>query len=170
MYYLSDVVNGQEIFKMMLSPTRTYAPVIRQVLSSVARSDLHGAIHNTGGGQTKVLNFLPSVGIHVIKNDMFGTPEIFKLVHNRHRAKVCDIKKSNTEKWYEMYKTFNMGHRIELYLSSVASAVEVINIASTFNIEAKIVGRVESCLDKVDRKSRVSIHCPNTGDVYQYFI
>lgn len=114
--------------KLVLSPTRTYAPVIKQILAEM-RKDIHGMIHCSGGAQTKVMHFVS--GKHVIKDNLFPIPPLFKLIQEQ----------SGTE-WSEMYKVFNMGHRMELYVSP-ADAARVIEISEAFGIEARIVGRVE---------------------------
>ncbi|MEE2953958.1 MAG: AIR synthase related protein [Bacteroidota bacterium] len=117
------------IGKLILSPTRTYSPILKKVLEK-HRSNIDGIIHCTGGGQTKVLHF--SNNIHVIKDQLFDVPPLFSLIQSE----------SNTD-WKEMYKVFNMGHRMEIYLPE-SIAVDVINISKSFNVEAKIIGRVES--------------------------
>jgi phosphoribosylformylglycinamidine cyclo-ligase len=114
--------------RLVLSPTRTYAPVIREVLRQM-RQEIHGMIHCTGGGQTKVLHFIDA--LHVIKDDLFPVPPVFRY-----------IRESSGTPWREMYQVFNMGHRMELYLSP-ARAQEVIDIAASYRIEAKVIGRVE---------------------------
>ena len=119
--------------KLVLSPTRTYAPIIVEILKTL-RSQIHGMIHCSGGAQTKVLHFID--GLHVVKDNLFETPPLFRLIQ----------KQSNTE-WKEMYKVFNMGHRMELYIEE-SYAQEVINISKRFNVDAQIVGRVE----KADQK------------------
>nr|WP_321450568.1 AIR synthase related protein [uncultured Carboxylicivirga sp.] len=130
-YKLTDSVKGVDIDagKLVLSPTRTYAPVIKKVLDKM-RSDIHGMVHCSGGAQTKVLHFVDNV--HVIKDNLFDVPPLFKIIHEE----------SGTD-WKEMYKVFNMGHRFELYLSP-EKADQVIEIAKSFNIDAQVVGRVEA--------------------------
>lgn len=115
--------------QLVLSPTRTYAPVIISVLQKL-RSQIHGMVHCSGGGQTKVLHFIDQ--LHVVKNNLFPTPALFRMIQEQ----------SGTP-WQEMYRVFNMGHRFEVYLPESAAA-EVINIAATFGIEAKIVGHCEA--------------------------
>lgn len=132
---LLDVVSGSPINagKMVLSPTRTYAPVIKRVLDEM-RKDIHGMVHCSGGAQTKVLHFVDNVKI--TKNNMFAVPPLFKTIQEQ----------SGTD-WKEMYKVFNMGHRFELYLpENLASSV--IQISKEFGIDAQIVGFVE----KSDKK------------------
>ncbi|MDG1912969.1 MAG: AIR synthase-related protein [Crocinitomix sp.] len=128
---LTDAIEGSPINagKLVLSPTRTYAPVIKSILDK-HRGDIHGMVHCSGGAQTKVLHFVKDV--HVIKDNMFDAPPLFKLIHQE----------SGTD-WKEMYKVFNMGHRMEIYLSS-EKANEIIQISESFGIEAKIIGRVEN--------------------------
>nr|WP_321407985.1 AIR synthase related protein [uncultured Carboxylicivirga sp.] len=130
-YKLTDTVKGAEVDagKLVLSPTRTYAPVIKKVLDKM-RSDIHGMVHCSGGAQTKVLHFVDDV--HVIKDNLFDVPPLFKIIHEE----------SGTD-WKEMYKVFNMGHRFEIYLSP-EKADQVIEIARSFNIDAQVVGRVEA--------------------------
>jgi phosphoribosylformylglycinamidine cyclo-ligase len=132
--------------KLVLSPTRTYAPIIVEILKSL-RSQIHGMIHCSGGAQTKVLHFID--GLHIIKDNLFETPPLFRLIQ----------KESGTE-WKEMYKVFNMGHRMELYLNE-SYAREVIDISKHFNVDAQIIGRVE----KADKK-QVSIKSVNGHFVY----
>ena len=127
---LTEAIEGLGIDagKLVLSPTRTYAPVIKKILDNF-RSDIHGLIHCSGGAQTKVLHFVDNV--HVVKDSMFDVPPLFKLIQEQ----------SETE-WKEMYKVFNMGHRMEVYLKPEL-AEEIIAISQSFNIDAKIIGRVE---------------------------
>ena len=127
---LTDSVENSPIDagKLVLSPTRTYAPVIKQILDK-HRADIHGMVHCSGGAQTKVLHFVENV--HIIKNNLFPIPPLFKLIQEE----------SGTE-WKEMYKVFNMGHRMEIYVSPEI-ANSIIEISKSFNIDAQIVGRVE---------------------------
>lgn len=118
-----------EAGKLVLSPTRTYAPIIKKLIT-VLSANIHGIVHCSGGAQTKVLHFL-NEGLHVIKDNLFEVPPLFKTIHEQ----------SHTD-YKEMYKVFNMGHRMEIYLSA-EHAQEVINISKSFNVDAKIVGRVE---------------------------
>ncbi len=129
---LTDQISGLNIDagKLVLSPTRTYAPVIKQVLDKL-RPHIHGMVHCSGGAQTKVLHFVDNV--HVIKDNLFPTPPLFKLIHEQ----------SGTD-WEEMYTVFNMGHRMEIYVSP-EYAQQIIDISQSFNIDAQIVGRVEEC-------------------------
>jgi phosphoribosylformylglycinamidine cyclo-ligase len=128
---LTDTVEGSPIDagKLVLSPTRTYAPVIKQILDK-HRSDIHGMVHCSGGAQTKVLHFVDNV--HIIKDNLFPIPPLFRLIQEE----------SGTD-WKEMYKVFNMGHRMEVYVSP-EHAQSIIEISKSFNIDAQIVGRVEA--------------------------
>ena len=114
--------------KLVLSPTRTYAPVIKAILDRM-RSHIDGMVHCSGGAQTKVLNFVGDV--HVIKDAMFDVPPLFKLIQQQ----------SGTD-WKEMYKVFNMGHRMEIYVKP-QYADEVIAISKSFGVDAKVIGRIE---------------------------
>lgn len=116
--------------KLVLSPTRTYAPVIAKVLSEV-KSGIYGMVHCSGGAQTKVLHFIND-GLHVVKDNMFELPPLFKLIHQQ----------SHTD-YKEMYKVFNMGHRMELYVDAEV-AEQIIAISKSFNIDAQVIGRVEA--------------------------
>lgn len=120
---------GVDAGKLVLSPTRTYAPVIKKVLDKF-RSDISGMIHCSGGAQTKVLHFVDNV--HVVKDNMFPVPPLFQLIQEQ----------SGTD-WKEMYKVFNMGHRFELYCSA-SVANEIIKISESFNIDARVIGKVEA--------------------------
>ncbi len=115
--------------KLVLSPTRTYAPVIKKILDKY-RSQIHGMVHCSGGAQTKVLHFIEK--LHIIKDNLFPIPPLFKLIQEQ----------SGTD-WKEMYKVFNMGHRMEIYIDA-AYADEIISISKSFGIDAQIVGRVET--------------------------
>jgi phosphoribosylformylglycinamidine cyclo-ligase len=130
---LTDKINvgGEEVTagKLVLSPTRTYAPIIKKIIDT-HRKHIHGMVHCSGGAQTKVLHFVDNV--HVIKDNLFPIPPLFKLIHEQ----------SGTD-WKEMYKVFNMGHRMELYLPEEIAA-DVIAISKSFGVEAQIVGRVEA--------------------------
>ncbi len=114
--------------KLVLSPTRTYAPVVKKILD-LYRNKVHGIVHCSGGGQTKILHFIDN--LHVIKDNLFATPPLFKLIQEE----------SKTD-WKEMYKVFNMGHRLEFYVPQDV-ANDIITISKEFNIDAQIVGRVE---------------------------
>jgi len=114
--------------KLVLSPTRTYAPIIKKILSKYTHRDIHGMVHCSGGGQTKILHFIDK--LHIIKDSLFDVPPLFKLIQ----------KESNTD-WREMYQVFNMGHRMELYVPKKI-ATDIIKISNFFNVDAKIVGSV----------------------------
>jgi|TARA_B110000259_G_scaffold74023_1_gene87100 phosphoribosylformylglycinamidine cyclo-ligase len=134
---LDQEIDGSPIDagKLVLSPTRTYAPVIKEILSNIDRSLINGMVHCSGGAQTKILHFL-NENLHVIKDDMFEVPVLFELIQNQ----------SNTS-WHEMYKVFNCGHRMELYVNpDIANSI--ISISRSFNIDAKIIGRVEKSSEK----------------------
>lgn len=120
--------------KLVLSPTRTYAPVIKKILASVDKSLLHGMVHCSGGAQTKILHFVEN--LHIIKDNLFDVPPLFKLIQEE----------SGTD-WKEMYQVFNMGHRMELYVDP-SLAQDIIEISKSFNIDAQIVGRVEASNEK----------------------
>lgn len=128
---LTDPVEGTPLDagRLVLSPTRTYAPVIKAILSEM-RQEIDGMVHCSGGAQTKVLHFVNN--LHVIKDNLFPVPPLFRLIQEQ----------SNTD-WAEMYKVFNMGHRMEIYLKP-QYAEKVIEIAARFGIEGRIVGRVEA--------------------------
>lgn len=132
---LTDIVENAPLNagKLVLSPTRTYAPIIKKILD-VHRTSIHGMVHCSGGAQTKVLHFVNDV--HVIKNNLFPIPPLFKTIQTE----------SNTE-WKEMYKVFNMGHRMELYVPEEIAS-EIIAISTSFGVEAQIVGRVEAYTGK----------------------
>ena len=130
-YRLDQPVDGAPVNagQLVLSPTRTYAPVIKKILDEM-RSDIHGMVHCTGGAQTKVLHFVGD-NCRVIKDNMFPIPPLFRAIHDE----------SGTD-WKEMYNVFNMGHRMEIYLSP-ENAQKVIDISRSFNIDAEIIGRIE---------------------------
>lgn len=126
-YKLTDKIENLDIDagKLVLSPTRTYAPVMIEIFKKL-RSEIHGLVHCSGGAQTKVMHFVEN--LHITKNNMFEIPELFKI-----------IQKESGTSWEEMYKVFNMGHRMEVYISP-EYAEDIIKIAKSFNIDAKIVG------------------------------
>ena len=138
---LQDVIADSPINagKLVLSPTRTYAPIIKKILSKYSNKEIHGMVHCSGGAQTKILHFVEN--LHIIKDNLFEVPPLFKLIQEE----------SKTD-WKEMYQVFNMGHRMEIYLPE-AYANDIIEISKSFNVEAKIVGRVEASEDK-----KLSIH------------
>lgn len=133
--------------KLVLSPTRTYAPVIKKILDAY-RKDIHGMVHCSGGAQTKVLHFVDNV--HIIKDNLFPIPPLFKLIQEE----------SGTD-WKEMYKVFNMGHRMELYVPQEI-AEDIIAISQSFNIDAQIVGRVES-----NNGKKLTIESPYGQFIYE---
>ena len=137
---------GVDIGKMVLSPTRTYAPVVKAILDE-HRSHIHGMVHCSGGGQTKILHFIEN--LHVIKDDLFPLPVLFQIIQYE----------SGTP-WEEMYKVFNMGHRLEIYLPG-EFADKIISISKQFNVDAKIIGHCET-----SQKKTLSIRT-NTG-TYAY--
>ncbi len=146
---LTDAVEGSPLDagKLVLSPTRTYAPVVKKMLDAM-RHEIHGMVHCSGGAQTKVLHFIKN--LHVIKDNLFPIPPLFRTIHEQ----------SGTD-WSEMYKVFNMGHRLEVYLPA-EKAQEVIEIAKSFNIDAQIIGRVE---DRPEG-AKVTLHTEN--GVFEY--
>ncbi|MFD0861456.1 AIR synthase related protein [Sungkyunkwania multivorans] len=129
---LTDSVDGSPIDagRLVLSPTRTYAPIIKKVLSKYDSGTIHGMVHCSGGAQTKVLHFVDE--LHVIKDDLFEVPPLFKLIQEE----------SGTD-WKEMYQVFNMGHRMELYVAREI-ADDIMAISKSYNVDAKLVGRVEA--------------------------
>lgn len=133
---LTDPVKGAPLDagQLVLSPTRTYAPIISKILSQYNAKDIHGMVHCSGGAQTKILHFIDN--LHIIKDNLFPIPPLFRLIQEQ----------SNTN-WKEMYQVFNCGHRMELYVSPVI-AEDLIAISRSFNVEAQIVGRVEKAAKK----------------------
>ena len=116
--------------KLVLSPTRTYAPIIKAILNQVDRKQIHGMVHCSGGAQTKILHFIDD--LHVVKDNLFDTPPLFQLIQEQSRTD-----------WKEMYQVFNMGHRMELYVAE-AIASTLISISNSFGVDAQVVGRVEA--------------------------
>ncbi|TYB80319.1 phosphoribosylformylglycinamidine cyclo-ligase [Bizionia gelidisalsuginis] len=133
---LTDTVEDSPIDagKLVLSATRTYAPIIKNILSKYTSEDVHGMIHCSGGAQTKILHFVDQ--FHIVKDNLFPVPPLFKLIQEQ----------SKTD-WKEMYQVFNCGHRMELYVSPEV-ATEIIEISKSYNVNAQIVGRVEASEDK----------------------
>lgn len=129
---LTDAVEKAPINagKLVLSPTRTYAPIIKKILDKFTSKEIHGMVHCSGGAQTKILHFIDN--LHIIKDNMFAVPLLFKLIQDQ----------SKTD-WKEMYQVFNCGHRMELYVS-VEIAQNIIAISKSFNVDAQIVGKVEA--------------------------
>ncbi len=144
-------INGHTVTvgKLVLSPTRTYLPVVKKILEELPPTAIHGMIHCSGGGQTKVLKFLENK--RVVKDQLFETPPLFQLIREE----------AGTD-WREMYQVFNMGHRLELYLAE-EQAQTIMAVAQSFGVEAKIVGRVEEA-----DQNEVRIKQPETGAVFSY--
>ena len=139
---LTDPVENSPINagKLVLSPTRTYAPIIKKILEKYLPKEIHGMVHCSGGGQTKILHFIDN--LHIIKDNLFEIPPLFKLIQAQ----------SKTD-WKEMYQVFNMGHRMELYVPP-AIADDIISIAKEFKVDAQIVGKViQSDVKKLTIKS-----------------
>ena len=138
---LTDKLDGfdMDIGKMLLSPTRSYAPLLKLIFDKIGRNEIHGIIHCTGGGQTKILHFIDN--LHIIKNNLFEIPPIFRLI----------MEESDTDP-KEMYKVFNMGHRMEIYLEP-KNASKVIDLSKSVGIDAKIIGEVNESEVK-----KLSIH------------
>ena len=133
--------------KLVLSPTRTYAPVIKKILSKYTNEDIHGMVHCSGGAQTKILHFVDK--LHIIKDNLFDVPPLFKLIQQE----------SKTD-WKEMYQVFNMGHRMELYVPEEIAS-EIIEISKSFNIDAQVIGKVESSKEK-----KLTINSPQGSFIY----
>ena len=133
---LTDSVDDSPIDagKLVLSPTRTYAPIIKAILNKYNSDSIHGMVHCSGGAQTKILHFIDN--LHIVKDNMFGIPPLFKLIQEQ----------SKTD-WKEMYQVFNCGHRMELYVKPEV-ANDLISISKSFNVDAKIIGRVEASEQK----------------------
>lgn len=145
---LTDTIMGLNIDagKLVLSPTRTYAPVVKKILEKM-RPDIHGMVHCSGGGQTKILHFIDN--LHVIKDNLFPVPPLFNLIQEQ----------SGTP-WDEMYRVFNMGHRFEVY-TEAENAARIMDIASGFNLEARIVGYCE-------RSESRKLTIAGSGGVWKY--
>ena len=131
-----------DVGKLVLSPTRTYAPIIKCVLDNCNNNDIHGIIHCSGGAQTKVLHFIDD--LHIVKDNLFPRPPLFKLIHKQSKTSMK-----------EMFKVFNMGHRMELYVNPKV-ADDIIEISKSFDVDAKKIGFVEK-----SSKKRLTIHCEN---------
>jgi phosphoribosylformylglycinamidine cyclo-ligase len=129
---LTDVVENAPINagKLVLSPTRTYAPIIKEILDTYSSKEIHGMVHCSGGAQTKILHFVKN--LHIVKDTLFDVPPLFQLIQEQ----------SGTD-WKEMYQVFNMGHRMEIYVPEELAA-SIIAISKSYNVDAKIVGRVEA--------------------------
>lgn len=146
---LTDVVKGAPLNagKLVLSPTRTYAPVVKKVLEKYRPTDIHGMVHCSGGGQTKVLHFIEN--LHIIKDNLFTVPPLFALIQEQSQTS-----------WKEMYQVFNCGHRLEFYVPEHIAA-DLISISESFGIAAQIVGRVEASDVK-----KLTIQSPN--GIFEY--
>lgn len=133
---LTDTVKDSPIDagKLVLSPTRTYAPIIKKILKKYTSNEIHGMVHCSGGAQTKILHFIDN--LHIVKDRLFEIPPLFKLIREQ----------SNTD-WKEMYQVFNCGHRMEIYVSPEI-ANNIIKISKSFNVDAQIIGRVEASATK----------------------
>ena len=144
-YHLTDPVEGAPVNagKLVLSPTRTYAPVIRRILDQM-RPQIHGMVHCTGGAQTKVLHFVAD-NCHVVKDNLFPIPPLFQAIQQQ----------SQTD-WSEMYRVFNMGHRMEIYVDHT-DAQQVIDISRSFNIDAQIIGHIEEQKPKDEARPTLTI-------------
>lgn len=147
---LTDTVEGSPIDagQLVLSPTRTYAPIIKKILQKYDATTIHGMVHCSGGAQTKILHFVEQ--LHIIKDNLFEIPPLFKLIQEE----------SKTD-WKEMYQVFNCGHRMELYVDTNI-AQDIINISKTFGVEAQIIGRVVAADSK-----KLTIKSPYGEFVYQ---
>ena len=136
-YLLTDSIDNheQDAGKFILSPTRTYAPIIKKIINDIGVQNINGMVHCSGGAQTKILHFI-NENLHVVKDNMFPVPSLFKLIQEE----------SKTD-WKEMYQVFNCGHRLELYVDK-SFANEIINISKSFSVDAKIIGKVEESASK----------------------
>jgi phosphoribosylformylglycinamidine cyclo-ligase len=123
-------VSGIDFGKLILSPTRTYAPIVKGLLDSIGRKHIHGMVHCSGGAQTKIMHFVNK--LHVIKDNLFPVPPLFKT-----------IQEESGTSWQEMYQVFNMGHRMEFYVPEKIAS-EIIEIARAFNVEAQVIGHTEA--------------------------
>jgi phosphoribosylformylglycinamidine cyclo-ligase len=133
---LTDTVKGSPLDagKLVLSPTRTYAPIVKKVLEKYTSKDIHGMVHCSGGAQTKILHFIDN--LHIVKDNLFEVPPLFNLIQEQ----------SGTD-WKEMYQVFNCGHRLEFYVNE-AIALDLIQIADSFGVRGRIIGRVEESANK----------------------
>ncbi|MFC4094480.1 AIR synthase related protein [Euzebyella saccharophila] len=147
---LTDAVDGVELDagKLVLSPTRTYAPIVKKILQQFTAKEIHGMVHCSGGAQTKILHFLGE-GLHVVKDNLFEVPPLFKMIQEQ----------SKTD-WKEMYQVFNCGHRLEIY-TSPENAEKLIGISNSFGVDAQVVGRVEA-----GDKKQLTISSPYGQFVY----
>lgn len=133
---LTDKISEElpDVGKLILSPTRTYAPIVKRIFEKLGRSSIDGMVHCSGGAQTKILHFVEN--LHIIKDNMFDVPPLFKL-----------IQEESQTQWKEMYQVFNMGHRLEFYVDE-SVAQDIIDISQSFDVDAQIVGRVEAANKK----------------------
>lgn len=147
-YALTDTVEGcpLTVGKLVLSPTRTYAPIIKQALDHY-RPHIHGMVHCSGGAQTKILHFVDN--LHIVKDNLFDTPLLFRLIQEQ----------SGTS-WKEMYSVFNMGHRMELYVDESVAA-DLVQLSESFGVQARIIGRVEAA-------PQASVTLTKDGQTYEY--
>ena len=152
-YGLTDELQGTTAGKLILSPTRTYAPLVLSILDHITQREIHAVIHCSGGGQTKVLRFLPD-NVRVIKNNLFPMPDLFTLIQSESKTS-----------WQEMLDTFNCGHRLEMYFSSMDAAKTSIALAEELGIDAKLIGTVES---KKKGEMPLVINCK--GDTFEYML
>ena len=146
---LTETMEGSEqtVGQMVLSPTRTYAPIVKKIFDTVSRQNIHGMVHCSGGAQTKILHFIDD--LHIVKDNLLPIPPLFKLIQQE----------SNTS-GQEMYEVFNMGHRLEFYVPE-AVAADIIAVSESFNVAAQIIGRVETASSK-----KVSIHSELGSFIY----
>ena len=146
---LTETMEGleQTVGQMVLSPTRTYAPIVKKIFDTVSRQNIHGMVHCSGGAQTKILHFIDD--LHIVKDNLLPIPPLFKLIQQE----------SNTS-GQEMYEVFNMGHRLEFYVPE-AVAADIIAVSESFNVVAQIIGRVETASSK-----KVSIHSELGSFIY----
>ena len=146
---LTETMEGSEqtVGQMVLSPTRTYAPIVKKIFDTVSRQNIHGMVHCSGGAQTKILHFIDD--LHIVKDNLLPIPPLFKLIQQE----------SNTS-GQEMYEVFNMGHRFEFYVPE-AVAADIIAVSESFNVVAQIIGRVETASSK-----KVSIHSELGSFIY----
>lgn len=153
---LTDTIENSPVDagKLVLSPTRTYAPIIKAILSKYTSENLHGMVHCSGGAQTKILHFVDN--LHIVKDHLFPIPPLFKLIQEQ----------SKTD-WKEMYQVFNCGHRMELYVSPEI-AEDIIAISKSFNVNAQIVGRVEAFHAKDNQKQTKKLTISSEYGVFEY--
>ncbi|OZV67948.1 AIR synthase related protein [Winogradskyella aurantia] len=153
---LTDSIEGAPIDagKLVLSPTRTYAPIIKSILDKHDNSEIHGMVHCSGGAQTKILHFIDD--LHIIKDNLFAIPPLFKLIQEQ----------SKTD-WKEMYQVFNCGHRMELYVKPEL-ADDIITISKSFNVDAQIIGRVEAFNSKKHPDQSKKLTIKSTFGTFEY--